>query len=396
MGSILTQQYAELVEKIRGTIATDQARHYAPGLVEKSWRPTESEIEGIRQSPGRPGLQQVRGLSAWKLPPPAAHEVLEEAWGIWRDGAQAGMEIAWQAIVGQGDTVADRRDPMATRMRQTPGRAAAEWITEYTRAVEEKWQRQQTAAANDYPGLFAVTKEKIRAVVSELLGQVTKEREAEARRLAVEAQRPKAVEKPAVQSPSVTPRAQSSSSPAEGEKTQATTGAAAGTGPGTGQGGSGQGGSGGGGEGKGPGLGKGPGGSGEKVDPRIVVLALQNKIVDRLEPEISKDIRRRAEEGAKPDLRSWKEQFIQRATVEWQEHELSKQFPELLPSVVQRIEGILVRLFLRLYPDLEYLTFQRQLKLVDENWVGAKGKGESFQEAPERPRGDSRAVYVPP
>ena len=182
--SRLGEQYGKAAGEARSTIAAEQAEQHAPGLASKAWRPTEKEIgddSGQQMDPAR-----LRTLSVWKAAPPGDTDVLDETWSLWRFGARTGIEIGKQAMTDQRNVVDRLRDQMADRMRATRGWSTADWINEYSTVAQGEWKENGGSAATDYPALFLATRQRIHAVVIELLGIVAHEREDEATKRAAE------------------------------------------------------------------------------------------------------------------------------------------------------------------------------------------------------------------
>ncbi len=191
--SLLREQYEKAVSKARSTVAVEQAEKHAPGLASKTWRPTEREIGDDSRQPVDPA--RLRTLSIWNGAPPADHDVLEETWDIWTAGARAGIEIGKQAMTAQNNVVDRLRDQMADRMHTNRGWSAADWINEYSAVVQGEWQQNGGPVSGDYPRLFDATRQRIRAVVSELLATVARDLEDEAKRRAADAQSQKAADR---------------------------------------------------------------------------------------------------------------------------------------------------------------------------------------------------------
>ncbi|MGA2255132.1 MAG: hypothetical protein ABSG53_10760 [Thermoguttaceae bacterium] len=183
--NFLTEQYGKLVEGVRDQIAAEQGQQYAPRLAKKTWRPSEKEIGDFAR---KLEPRQLRSLDVWTDSPPGDRDVLEETWNNWVDGAREGIKVGQQAMLEQENVVSRLKNQMAVRMRGSHGEGMAEWIAEYSRLAQEEWQQSGGQAATDYPALFLATRQKIRAVVIELLGIVAREQEDEAKRLAAEAQ----------------------------------------------------------------------------------------------------------------------------------------------------------------------------------------------------------------
>ncbi|MGO9109125.1 MAG: hypothetical protein ACLP9L_07830 [Thermoguttaceae bacterium] len=404
---VMTEQYGKLVEDVRNQIAAEQGQQHAPQLARKTWRPSEKVIG---EFPDRLKTSQLRALDVWKDSPPGDRDVLEETWNIWLDGAREGLKVGQQAMLEQGNVVSRLREKMAGRMRGNRGHAAADWIAEYSKLALAEWQQSEGSAVTDYPALFLATRQKIQAVVIDLLGVVAREQEDETKRIAAEAQSRRDAERRAKRDAEEAKKRAITSTEGErpganepgrvvADKRQAmpegreVVGAAADspsakvpgkTRTGTGKND---------GDGK-PGHGK---GLGPEVDRQALVLVIQNSIIDRLQPEMTEEIDKAVRDGGDVDLAHWRDLYARRATATWKENELSAEFPDLLPSVLQRIDGILVRLRVGMYPSLEYGARLRQEEMVEEHLLGLTGKeniGERMKHDPAARYSSYRDMFI--
>ncbi|MHB8952324.1 MAG: hypothetical protein ACYC4U_05040 [Pirellulaceae bacterium] len=170
----------ELLRTVRNQIADQQARQYAPALMDNNWRPTEADLN-IQIPFERETLADLR---VWSTGPPSSKEkVLQETWDLWASAAREALEVAQDARDGQLQIVQDLKPEIHERIRQDQTRNHDAWVEEYSRVTVDKWRvernsnnSRRASAAAWYPDLFSTTTALIEQIVAELLPLVESER----------------------------------------------------------------------------------------------------------------------------------------------------------------------------------------------------------------------------
>ena len=355
--ALLINIYLEKVTPlVRESLAQDQARHFAPQLADHEWRPSEDEIIGLTDNLDR---ARLLGLPVWKERPPQEREVLRETWNLWLKSAHAAMELGRQAVVGQEKLVYESEKVITDRIRDSANKDPAHWTDQYVQAVQKAWQAVPGVPAAEYPGLFAVTKRKIADTVARLLSEAAQE-QLEGKRRAAQDGRKSPPPATSWLADGDRPKSDALVPGSEKKRTEPihpigpsdATKRAAGTEQGKDK------------------------GATKTAAVRTAaeyskILEAQNRIVDQLEPMIREETGKACDEGQPLRLSARTEKYVQETTVQWQQSPLSSMSPNLLPPLVQRIEG-----------------------LVAETWEGAsrhtKGNADQQPKPIGEDRGDSR------
>lgn len=162
------QKFEGMVALVRADIAQQQAK--ARG---KPWRPSEKEI--LANPPDKLDFARLKGLSLWAGAPPAMTDLLEETHELLLRDAKAALNLGAEALNRQLLTVEREKAHLMPAMKTKADAGTQHWVTEYTKAVIARWQRDGTSAQARYPELFVTSEDKIKAIVSDALSNAARE-----------------------------------------------------------------------------------------------------------------------------------------------------------------------------------------------------------------------------
>ena len=344
---LLIKEYEEkLLPKVRDGISKQQALQYSPQLAKHEWRPGERDILNLA---GKLQSQQLHALNVW-LKIPATDDVLEETWQLWLVSAKNSLAIGQRAVFGQERIVQAEKAYIFARIRKDMGKGKGHWVNEYVSHVSDRWKRSPDSATGDYPGLFSITREKIVGLVASLFKQVEQEKK-EAEK--VEAERRAALKKRETKLPAESGTADQKQTPREPRF----------QGRGSGQMGA-----------------TGSGGTKpledtlDRNNERAKILKAQNQLADRLEPEIKAKIEKSQVTKETLETNYWKDAYIQRMTVIWEQDRLSKDSPKIMSPVVDRIENKVIDILAPIRKSTMDVVRIHQNEIVEQHCAGKHGK----------------------
>jgi len=171
----LEQRYeSEVLPAIRSQIADRQAAEYAPTLMAGTWRPKESDLNGVVLPLRR--QEHLTNLPIWApAPPQATDTVLEETWYLWVKAAQSALAITQEVRNIQLKIVEELQPLIRDQIARDSQRTYEKWVSAYTDQTLVRWREENPLFSEKYPDLFNSTLDQIELNVSKLLPMVEKE-----------------------------------------------------------------------------------------------------------------------------------------------------------------------------------------------------------------------------